>query len=844
LTQEFFLKSTILLLLLTLPVALFSQDYKGEIAGRVLDARTYEPIPNVHVVVQELSGVGTATDTGGAFRVHDLAVGTYSLRISAVGYTAQVVTNVVITTGRATPLTIKLDETPVEMGEVKVEANYYTRSQQMSPVSANVIGRSEVLRSPGGVQDVQRVIQNLPGVASSTDNINELIVRGGASFENLTVMDNMEIPSINHYSNQFNSAGPINMVNADMIEDVQFSAGGFPAQYGDKSSSVMNLTVREGNRDVGFSSKSGFNMAGIGTLVEGGFAGGRGSYIFSARNSLLQLVDKLIGLSSLSLTAVPKYWDMQTKVVYDLSSSNKLILNALYGDSRIDINGDPKEEDEARKGIIDSSSVQSVYPITKQYATGLALRTLWGRNGYSTITVYASGTSTNVTAVEDFAWRVRGPNGEVLEYSILNRRTNFVNLSDEGFAGAKFDLFYQIGTQHNISAGLQMRSSSKWKNDVFLEADTSRYDLNGDGTFETGPIVVPAYSFHQSVGFANANMYYCYASDKYNVTPQLALTLGGRYDHFTYSGQGVFSPRASISYQIIPQITTLTFATGIYYQTQPFPFYGDRRQIGYNKYLQDMRSVHYVLGFEHIFDLGLKMSVETYLKKYDQVAVQEEFIHSADKTFWSDRMLTVGRRTSYGVEFFLEQKQVKSYFSTISVSLSRTRDNDPRIPALESTYPSEYDYPVIATLIGGKVVKGVREWLNDAPFFLRYPSYILPLSNEMEISFRYRYQTGRPYTPKQYVAWKQVREGGVKWSKGAWIDSDNINSERYPFYSRLDLQWISRFYYSGWNINTYVAVQNVLNRKNVFFESYRSDGTKETTYQFAFFPVVGVEVEF
>jgi hypothetical protein len=58
------------------------------------------------------------------------------------------------------------------------------------------------------------------------------------------------------------------------------------------------------------------------------------------------------------------------------------------------------------------------------------------------------------------------------------------------------------------------------------------------------------------------------------------------------------------------------------------------------------------------------------------------------------------------------------------------------------------------------------------------------------------------------------------------------------------VQWISRFYYSGWNINTYVAVQNVLNRKNVFFESYRSDGTKETTYQFAFFPVVGVEVEF
>ena len=86
------------------------------------------------------------------------------------------------------------------------------------------------------------------------------------------------------------------MLNADMIEDVQFLTGGYPVQYGNRSSSVMNITVREGNRDVGFSSNSGFNMAGYGTLMEGGFAGGKGSFIISARQSLLQLVDKLVGL--------------------------------------------------------------------------------------------------------------------------------------------------------------------------------------------------------------------------------------------------------------------------------------------------------------------------------------------------------------------------------------------------------------------------------------------------------------------------------------------------------------------------------------------------------------------
>ena len=94
------------------------------------------------------------------------------------------------------------------------------------------------------------------------------------------------------------------------------------------------------------------------------------------------------------------------------------------------------------------------------------------------------------------------------------------------------------------------------------------------------------------------------------------------------------------------------------------------------------------------------------------------------------------------------------------------------------------------------------------------------------------------------MTWKQRREGGITWSKGAWIDTEDVNGVRYPDYSRLDLQWYSRFYFTGWNINVYVALQNVLNTKNVFFQTYRSDGTVETVYQFSFFPVLGFEAEF
>ena len=220
----------ILLLILVISSSAAAQDYVGDISGKVVDSKTLEGIPNVHVIVTTIPGIGTASDIAGSFHLKRLAVGTYSLSVSAVGYTPQVVTNVVIATGRATPVMVKLEETAIEMEGVTAEADYFSRAQAMSPVSANVFERSEILRLPGSIQDVQRVVQNLPGVASSNDNVNELIVRGGAPDENLTILDGMEIPSINHYPNQFNSAGPINMVNADMVEEVKVQTSNYGAE--------------------------------------------------------------------------------------------------------------------------------------------------------------------------------------------------------------------------------------------------------------------------------------------------------------------------------------------------------------------------------------------------------------------------------------------------------------------------------------------------------------------------------------------------------------------------------------------------------------------------------------
>jgi hypothetical protein len=838
------MKPIALVVLICLAVSqLSAQSFKGNMVGHIIDGKTQEPLPSVNIQVVEQPTIGAVTDSLGNFTMNGIPVGTYSLKATIIGYESIIQTNIVVSTGRSTKVFLKLYEQAVEVSGVTVKASYFSKNNEIAPLSVNNYDRAEVKRQPGSVQDVQRVVQNLPGVASSNDNMNELIVRGGSPSENLTVMEYMEIPSINHYPNQFNSAGPINMINIDLVEDVQFSAGGFPAQYGNKTSSIMDLTIREGDREKGFSSNTGFNMAGIGTLMEGRLADGKGSWIFSARQSLLEFIDKLFGMSVLSLTAIPKYWDTQAKVVYDLSPNHKLTLNGLFGDSKIYIEGDPKEEKPYLAGQTYASGIEFVDVHSKQYVLGMNLKSLWGKEGYSVLSLYTNGTQDNTDVREDYIEHTYGPKGEVLSYRTLNSRDEFNDHSDAAVYSLKYDVFYRIHPKHELMIGGQIQTTNHWTSMTKFGADTVRYDIDKNGSFDTTVVTYPG-NIGVNLNFGDASRTFAYISDKYHITPEIYLTLGVRYDYFSYSKQGQVSPRGCIAYEILPT-TTLSIALGQYWQEQPLPLYSDFRNIGYNKQLPNEEADHVVLGLQHIMDDGIKLSVETYYKKFKNIAVSEDYIHSyLDSTFWSDKNFAIGKRSSYGLEFLLQKKQVTNYYGTVSVSLSKTVDDDPRLGKEGNTYPSQYDYPLIIDLVGGKIVKGVRSWLDHQPFFIKYPSYIFPLSNEMEISFKYRYQTGGSYTPMNPTRFKQSREGGVAWSQYSWLASSDINSVRYPDYSRLDIEWISRFYMQNWNVNVYIALMNVFNTKNVFYYNYRSDGTYGITYQFGFFPVGGIEVEF
>lgn len=808
------------------------------LTGSVSDAKTGESLVGVTIKINEVKNTGTVTDTSGCFRLK-IPFGAYSVTASLIGYQTVIKTDVIIQAGRETALSIKLQTATIEIGTVTVKGDYFDKSIQINNVSTVVLSAEEVRRSPGAVQDFQRILQSMPGVSLSSDKNNELLVRGGAPDENVIIFDDMEIHSINHYPNEYNSGGPINMLNVDLIQDIQFSTGGFNAKYGDKLSSVVIVNSREGRRVSSLSGNANISMAGIGGIFEGGFSNGSGSWLISARKSYLDLLKSAIGL-----TSVPNYYDGQFKIAYDFNNKHKISFSGIYGNDYMHDEGSTDEEFQEKAGTTDTVGIENELVKQNQMAVGTTLRSLWSKSLFSSVSLFFNRNHSEIDVHNSFTKRNFNSSGGVQNSEILTKRLLFGENFTQGESALKFEITWLADKIYELNAGISYRTGF-YKNTISLDADSARFDMNNDGIFEIPLVLIPASSFTTDIQLFDYNKQYYYLNNRLKFfNERLLVNLGLRYDHFTYSTSSNLSPRFALSYYLIPQITSINIAFGYFYQSHVYPIYGDRYNSGINNHLKNSRAIHYVFGLEHILDDGLKFNLEAYMKKYSYLPVTEDFVHSIDRTFRSEKQLAIGEAHVYGIDAVLQQKLVKEIYGTLSLSYMNSKVEDKRIGYEGQEYSSNYEFPFSLTVILGKRFANLRDEINSTPFYVKYPTYLLPFSNDMEISFKWRYSAGRPYTPKTYVTTEQHREGGIDWGKGTWVTGSEINSSRYPAYQRLDLMFNSRYNFTTWNLVVSFSIQNLYNQKNIAKYSHNDDGTKDKVYQYAFFPVLGLEVEF
>ena len=752
-------------LILFLPKIINSQIIeRGMITGKVLDSETHSPVQDC---VIELINANrkTGTDDKGKFVFDNLKPDSYGIKISAAGYEPVIRSDLIVYASKPLDIIIKLNPQGIITEQIDVKANYFQQSSDVNISNIN-LDFEEIRRAPGATEDISRMLQTSPGVAIGNDQRNDIIVRGGSPAENLILIDGIEIPNINHFGTDGSSSGAIGFINSKFILETDMLTGGFPSLYGDKLSSVINISFREGSKKK-FYSDVNLSIAGFGAIVEGPLSD-NGSVLFSVRRSYLELVK-----SAIRLTSAPNYWDFNLKANYDISPNDKLTVIGLLGLDKVDFSGESAKDNPYGNSDDNQKTLGAGINYTKLF-----------KKGYLQSVISDSYTDNYIIQIDG-----------------QTALPEFKNTANNNEIILKSDLNYQFTRTLTFNLGGGGRFADI-NNYIYLKGDTNAagfvYDtINANFNITTYKL------------FALANVTSRLLDDK------LIINTGIRFDYFEYINlKSYFAPRIGASYKINP-VTSLNAAYGIYYQSPEYIWLSaDLR----NKNLNSIRCEHFILGLDHYFSEDIKASAEVYYKNYRDYPVWKDiptYILIDGGTEFGPNI--VGEAVSGGKGFtkgfdISIQKKLSQFGLYGLINYSYINSGFTALAGNEK--PGAFDPGSQFTLIAGYQFK--NGWLVGAKF---------------------KYSGGRPYTPLDYEASANVNR--------AVYATDDFNSARYPYYMRVDLRIDKKFDFKNASLIGYIELQNLFDRENIYSyywnEDYKDPGT---IYQWAFFPVGGVSVQF
>lgn len=710
--------------------------------------------------------LGAATDRNGNFIIKNVPANTYRLRASIIGYKSVIKTDIVVQPGKLTQVDFELVPETIEFENVIVQADYFNQTT-IEPVSVVKFSYEEIRRSPGGFEDVVRTLAVLPGVAQADAGRNDLLVRGGAPSENLYIVDGYEVPNINHFGTQGATGGPLSYINLDFVKETSFSTGGFPVLYGDKLSSVLSIDLRKGRNDR-FGGKATISASQFGLNLEGPISGENSSFIFSARRSYLDFIFKAAGFSF-----VPEYYDLLTKA--DFQFNNNYSLSYLFVGAFDNV----KWFNDSPDKVFNNSRVLG--SDQTQYLTGISLKRVY-ENGFINLSLSRNFTDFNT----------------IQRDTLLN--PIFKNISREQENNLKLEVV------HKLNSNLEVNTGASFKYIKF----------NADVLF---PFFVTTFGDTLSITSLNKKDIFYKASSYLNLNyimmKRLVTNFGVRFDYFdAINNRYYLSPRFSLSYALTAR-TNLNFSTGIFHQTPSYIWLiGDER----NKNLKSIKVNQYILGFDHRLNDDALLKVESFIKDYSNYPtstvrpylvlanIGAGFSGSDDNfsSFGLEQLVSEGYGVSRGVELSIQKKLSETpYYGIFSLTYAKTD-----FTSLDGIRrPGTYDQNLLINLSGGYKIN--RNW---------------------EVSTKFRFASGRPFTPYELDGSQKVV---------------NYNSRRLKSAHSLDVRVDRRWFFKNWTLITYLDIQNIYNNRitNGIRWNKRTNTLDETS-SIGILPSIGISAEF
>jgi outer membrane receptor protein involved in Fe transport len=657
--------------------------------------------------------------------------------------------------------------------------------------SGYLVGQREIFKSAGALQDVSRYVQTLPGIAIGSDDFrNDIIVRGGSPLENLFIVDNIEIPNINAFANFASAGGTVSLLDAALIQDVTFLTGGYPAPFINRTSGVLQIAQREGDRER-FRGRATLGFAGAGTILEGPIKKNKGSWVVSVRRSFLDLFTDNIGFGG-----VPVAYTYNAKALYDLTPRDRVWVANVSGNDRIRLgaaegNDDPDEE-------INNLDIR--YNGWRS-ATGFNWQRLFGERGVGLLGLTHSEARIN-SEVRDLVRLGLPPVNQPVDQQISNAPLVFSEASSEGESTIKYDLTAYVPMLEKLQIGGSYK--------IFRLNYNTASPLGEDTPFS----IVPGVN-----RFAINTQFLAYQTGLYvqstrNLGNRLNLTWGGRFDNYGYLSSNRFSPRAGLSYRVNSR-TNLRASFGTYFQQPFFQFIAAFPQ---NRGVIPWRADHYVFGVNHVISPTLRLTAEVYQKDYKDYPVSSQFptlsLANVGDTFDVSSLLfplvSAGRGRVRGFEVFVEKRFSEKWFGQANFARQQARHG-----GLDGVLrPASFEYPYIFNAVGG-----------------------YRINSKWEASLRMAYLTGRPYTPFNIPESTRQRR--------PIFDLTSVNTERLPDYFRLDVRADRTFTVWGKPLLFFIGAQNVTNRKNIAgFGWNRRTNVQTTGEQLGIFPNIGIDWRF
>lgn len=617
----------------------YSQNFA--VSGHIKDATNSDTLVGATVFLKEANS-STTSDLNGYFSV-SAPKGIYTLVFSFTGY--KTITQQ-ITLDRDITLNMSFVRAETDLEEVEISTKHTNENVKSTQMGVVQLDMAEIKKIPAfmGEVDILKTIQLLPGIKNAGDGNTGFYVRGGGPDQNLILLDGANIYNASHL------LGFFSVFNSDAISDITLYKGNMPAQYGGRLSSVLDISMADGNNKE-FHVDGGIGLIASRLTIQGPILKNKASFIVSARRTYLDVLAKpYINKSEFKGTSY-FFYDLNGKLSYTLNTKNRIYLSGYFGRDKFVYNDD---EGDFKANI----------------PWGNAAATLrWNHVFNSKLVANASAIFTNY----DFSF---GAQQQDFELIIKSGITDY-NL--------KYDLSYYPNSRHSIKTGVNYIFHTFVPTSVSARQGSTEFDLGKK---------IKLYSHDAAI----------YVSDDWEVTQRIKLNVGLRFSNFTQVGPftrykkddfGVINdtvtynrndvvanynglePRFSIRYSLSKTLSL----KGSYSRNFQYIHLASISSISLptdvwmpsTEVIKPQESNQYALGiFKNSKDNTYESSIEVYYKTMSNQIEYKEGSQPTDNIYDNpDNAFTFGKGWAYGAEFFLKKSRGK-FTGWIGYTLSWT----------------------------------------------------------------------------------------------------------------------------------------------------------------------------